>query len=87
MLTAPAVEGGIAVLGSLLIGVPVGIGLSVLAVRVLGLFVTLPPPLVVLPTGALASLAVFMIVMSAVALGVALRRVARQDAAPVLREP
>jgi putative ABC transport system permease protein len=87
VLTAPAVEGGIAVLGSLLIGVPVGIGLSILAVRVLGLFFTLPPPLVVLPTGALASLAAFMIAMSAVALGVALRRVARQDAAPVLREP
>jgi putative ABC transport system permease protein len=87
VLTAPAVEGAIAVLGSLIIGVPVGIGLSILAVRVLGLFFTLPPPLLVLPTGALASLAVFMIVMSAVALGVALRRVARQDAAPILREP
>jgi hypothetical protein len=86
-LTAPALEGGIAVLGSLAIGVPVGIGLSVVAVRVLGLFFTLPPPLVVLPRGALVSLAAFMIAMSAVALGVALRRVARQDAAPVLREP
>jgi putative ABC transport system permease protein len=61
--------------------------LSILAVRVLGLFFALPPPLLVLPTGALASLAVFMIVLSTVALGVALRRVARQDAAPILREP
>src|SRR5262249_17687230 len=87
VLTAPAVEGTIAVLGSLVVGVPVGVGLAILAVRVLGLFFLLPPPLFVLPTNAVLGLAASMIAMSAVALGVALRRVARQDAAPVLREP
>jgi putative ABC transport system permease protein len=87
VLTAPTVEGLIAVVGSLLVGMPVGIGLSVLSIRVLGLFFVLPPPLLVVPTNALAGLAAFMIATSAVALGIALRAVARQDAAPVLREP
>jgi putative ABC transport system permease protein len=41
-LTGPGVEGAVAVFGSLLIGVPVGIGLAVLSIRVLGLFFTLP---------------------------------------------
>jgi putative ABC transport system permease protein len=75
------------VVGSLLVGLPVGIGLSVLSIRVLGLFFVLPPPLLVVPANALAVLAAFMIATSAVALGVALRSVARQAAAPVLREP
>jgi len=87
VLTAPALEGLIAVVGSLVVGVPVGIGLSVLSVRVLGLFFVLPPPLVVVPVTAIAGLAGFMIATSAVALGFALRAVVRQDPAPVLREP
>ena len=41
------------VLGSLLIGVPVGLGLALLEVRVLSLFFALPPPLLTIPTGAL----------------------------------
>jgi putative ABC transport system permease protein len=86
VLTAPTIEGLIAVMGSLLVGMPVGIGLSVLGIRVLGLFFALPPPLVVVPIGALAGLAAFMIATSAVALAVTLRAVVRQDAAPVLRE-
>ena len=87
VLTAPALDGAIAVLGSLVIGVPIGIGLSILAIRVLGLFFTLPPPLVVLPGGQLAALAAVMIAASAVAMAAALRAVARQSAAQVLREP
>jgi putative ABC transport system permease protein len=87
VLTAPAVEGTIAVVGSLLIGVPIGVGLSILSIRILGLFFTLPPPLYVLPSGALLGLAALMVAMSAVAIGLALRSVARQDPAPVLREP
>jgi putative ABC transport system permease protein len=87
VLTAPLLEGAIAVLGSLAVGLPVGIGLAILTVRVLGLFFTLPPPLLVLPTGALAGLVAFMIVASALALAVVLRIVSRQNAAPALREP
>lgn len=87
VLAAPAIEGAVAVIGSLLIGMPIGIGLSIVAIRVLGLFFTLPPPLYVLPTDALASLAAVMVGMSVVAMGLALRSVARQEPAPVLREP
>jgi putative ABC transport system permease protein len=87
LLTGPSVEGAIAVLGSLLIGVPVGIGLSIVAIRVLGLFFTLAPPLLVLPGGALGTLAAAMVASSAVALGAALVTVTRQAAASVLREP
>jgi putative ABC transport system permease protein len=87
VLTGPALEGGIAVLGSLLIGVPVGLGLGVLAVRVLGLFFTLPPPLLSIPAGPLLGLVGFMIATSAVALGAALLAVTRIPAASMLREP
>ncbi len=87
VLTGPALEGGIAVLGSLLVGVPVGLGLAMLAVRVLGLFFTLPPPLLSVPVSALAGLAVLMIAASAVALGIALVAVTRVPVASVLREP
>ena len=41
-------------LGSLLIGVPVGLGLALLEVRVLSLFFALPSPLLTIPAGALA---------------------------------
>ncbi len=86
-LTPPAVEGAIAVLGSLLIGLPIGVGLAVLSIQVLGLFFTLPPPIVVLPGRALATLAGVTLGASLAALGVALWRVARQRPAAMLREP
>ncbi len=44
LATGPAQEGIVAVVGSLLIGLPLGLLLGILAVRVLGLFFTLPPP-------------------------------------------
>jgi len=87
VLTGPAIEGAIAVLGSLLVGVPVGLGLAVLTVRVLGLFFMLPPPLLSLPVGALAGLVVLMIAASPLALGIALVAVTRMQTASVLREP
>jgi putative ABC transport system permease protein len=58
-----------------------------LSVRVLGLFFTLPPPVVVLPGEQLGGLALLMVATSAVVTGFALRAVARQPAAQVLREP
>jgi putative ABC transport system permease protein len=87
ILTPPAQEGIIAVLASLAIGVPVGVGLGVLAVRVLGLFFVLPPPLVTVPVGTLAAFAALIVAASAVALAGALAAVNRVQAAPVLREP
>lgn len=87
LLTGPALEGALAVLGSLAIGLPVGIGLGVLAVRVLGLCFTLPPPVVTIPAGSLAVLAVMVVAVSAIALALALRRVSDTEVASTLREP
>jgi putative ABC transport system permease protein len=86
ILMAPAIEGVIAVLGSIAIGVPLGLGLGVLAVRILGLFFTLPPPLLSVPAGTLAALIGFMVLASGVALAGALIAVNRVRSATVLRE-
>jgi putative ABC transport system permease protein len=86
-LTGPAQEGAIAVLGSLAIGVPVGLGLATLSVRVLGLFFTLPPPLLVVSAGPLAAFVLLVVGASALALGAALVTVNRLGIATVLREP
>jgi putative ABC transport system permease protein len=87
LITAPAVESGVAVLASLVIGMPIGIGIGMVSIRVLGLFFTLPPPLVVVPGVQLAALAALMVAVSAVAIGATLARIARQATASVLREP
>ncbi len=87
ILTGPVLEGAVAGVGSLAIGVPVGIGLGILAVRVLRLFFTLPPPLVAVPAGQIASLALFMLGASAVALGAALVAIDRTRLAAILKGP
>jgi putative ABC transport system permease protein len=87
ILTGPVLEGGIAGLGSLAIGVPIGIGLSILAVQILRLFFTLPPPLVTVPAGQLVGLALFMLGASAVALGAALVAIDRVELAAILNGP
>jgi putative ABC transport system permease protein len=81
LLTSPAEEGAIAALGSVLIGVPVGVALGALAVRVLQLFFTLPPPVATVPAGTLAALVVGVAAASALALGAALVSVTRVTAA------
>lgn len=86
ILTGPALEGIIVVLGSLSIGVPVGLGLGILAVRVLGLFFTVAPPLLTIPAGGLITVALFMVIASTVALAAALVAVSRVRVASVLRE-
>ncbi|MEP6689272.1 MAG: FtsX-like permease family protein, partial [Gemmatimonadales bacterium] len=83
----PAQEGAAAVLGSIAIGVPVGLGLGVLSVRILGLFFTLPPSLLTLPLGKLIGFVLLMAVISAVALSGALFTASRVNAAATLREP
>jgi putative ABC transport system permease protein len=86
VVTTPLVEGAIAVLGGLAIGIPVGLGLAVLNIHILALFFTLPPPLLVVSDRALGALAAVVVLTSAVALAIVLHRVARQPAATVLRE-
>jgi putative ABC transport system permease protein len=85
MITPPAQEGAIAVGGSVLLGVPIGVGLAVLSVRTLNLFFTLPPPFVSVPAGSLALFALLTTATSAVAIGVALAAITRIHAARVLR--
>jgi putative ABC transport system permease protein len=86
-LAGPAVEGATVTLGSLVVGIPIGLGLGVLAVRVLPLFFTLPPPLVAVPGVGTVALAGLVLVLSAGALGMALASVTRPGAEEVLREP
>ncbi|MEP6526674.1 MAG: FtsX-like permease family protein, partial [Nocardioidaceae bacterium] len=82
-----AVEGGLAIAGSLLFGIPLGLLLGTLAVRVLGLFFTLPPPLLAVPVWTLVGLGALVVTASAAAMTVALRAVTRVRSAVVLREP
>ena len=85
ILLAPALEAGVAVLGSIAIGVPVGLGLGVLAVRILGLFFTLPPPLLVVPVEGMVALVVGVVGASVVALSLTLLVVSRGRVAAALR--
>jgi putative ABC transport system permease protein len=87
LIAGPAAEGVLVVLGSMLIGVPVGLGLALLEVRVLSLFFALPPPLLTIPTGALSVFIVFMAMTSTIAIAAALAAVTRVRPASVLREP
>ena len=87
LLTGPLLEGASVALGSLLIGIPVGLGLGMLSVRVLGLFFALEPPILTLPWGGLAALTLFMITASALALAYALTLAGRAELTSVLREP
>lgn len=87
LMTGPAQEGVVAVLGSLVIGLPLGLLLAMLAVRVLGLFFTLPPPLVSVPAVTLVGFVALMVLASAVALGTSLLAVRRIGASSTLREP
>jgi putative ABC transport system permease protein len=87
VLMGPASEGVLVVLGSLLIGVPVGLGLALLEVRVLALFFSLPPPLLTVPAGSLVGFMVFMLMPSGIAMAAALAAVTRVQPASVLREP
>jgi len=86
VITAPVVESAVAVLGGLVLGIPIGLGLGLLTIRILALFFTLPPPLLVVPTGAIVALAAVVLLTSSVALTLALVRVARQSPASVLRD-
>ena len=86
VVTGPLLEGSLTTVGSLLIGLPLGVLLSILSVRVLGLFFNLPPPVVSVPILPLVALAGAVVALSAVTLGLALRRVSGLNVAPLLRD-
>jgi putative ABC transport system permease protein len=86
MLTGPVQEGAVAVLGSLVVGVPVGLGLSVLAVRVLGLFFVLPPPLLAVSAPELIGFVALVAATSVLGFATALISAVRAQPAAVLRE-
>jgi len=87
LLASPAAEGGITIAASLLIGVPLGLALSIISVRVLGIFFVLPPPLVIVPVGTVLAFVAVMLAASAAVMAVALRAVTRVSVATTLREP
>jgi putative ABC transport system permease protein len=86
-LLGPALEGAVAAVGSVILGIPVGVGLGMLAVRVLGGFFVLPPPLVSIPFLRIAGLAGLVLLAAWAALTFALGRLRRVNVAEVLREP
>jgi putative ABC transport system permease protein len=86
LLASPAAEGGITIAASLLIGVPLGLVLSIISVRVLGIFFVLPPPLVTVPVGTVLVFVAVMLAASAAVMAVALRAVLRVSVATTLRE-
>ena len=87
VLAGPLLEGSVAAIGSLVLGVPVGIGLGIIAIRVLNLFFALPPPLVVVPSVQIIALTALVVTASALALGIALLGIRRRGVAAVPREP
>lgn len=86
LLTGPGLEGAIAIVGSPVLGVPLGLGLAVLAVRVLGFFFAVPPPVLAVAPAPLAAFVLLVVLTSAAALAGALVAVTRVAAATVLRE-
>jgi putative ABC transport system permease protein len=87
VVAGPLAEGVVAIVGSLAVGVPLGLGLTALSVRVLGLFFVLPPPLLAVSPAALGAFVLAVAAISGTALAVALTAVARAAPAAVLREP
>lgn len=86
VITPTAVEGGLVVVGQLGFGIPLGLLLGALAVRVLRLFFSLPPAWLTVPRWPLVGLVLVVSVASTVAAGIALLPVIRIQPARVLRE-
>ncbi|MDQ6649158.1 MAG: FtsX-like permease family protein [Actinomycetota bacterium] len=86
VLVPPALEGVVTVAASVLIGVPVGIGMAMISVRVLNPLFTLRPPLIRIDGFGLAALVAGVLVATALALLTSLITVARLRTVSVLRE-
>ena len=80
------VEGAVAVLGGLLIGIPVGLGVGILTVRILLSSSPCRPRCSSSRPARAAALAAVVVLGSVVALTLALMRVSHQSAASVLRD-
>lgn len=85
--SGPARESAVVVLAALAIGVPVGLGLAMVSVRILGLFFTLQPPLLTVPVPTLGAFAAVTVAGSAVAIAAAVVAIGRVTPATTLREP
>jgi putative ABC transport system permease protein len=86
VLVPPAVEGVATVTASVALGVPVGIGMAMISVRVLNPLFSLGPPLISIDGAALAGLLAGVIAATALALIASLGTVARLRTVSVLRE-
>jgi putative ABC transport system permease protein len=86
MLVGTAVEGAAAVLGSLVVGIPIGLALALLAVRVLGGFFVLPPPLLSVPVLGIMALVALVLVTTGLAFFATLERLRRSNLSGLLRE-
>ena len=86
VLVPPAVEGLATVAASIILGVPVGIGMAIISARILNPLFTLRPPLIRVDPVALTALIVGVIAAAAVALVASLVGVARLRTVSVLRE-
>jgi putative ABC transport system permease protein len=73
MLVATAVEGAAAVLGTLIVGIPIGLALALLAVRVLGASSSYPPATSV-PVFDLTALVALVLLTTGAAFFIALER-------------
>ncbi len=85
LLTGPAQEGIGVILGSLVLGVPIGLALAALSSWVLALFFLQPPPLLAVPTGWLGALLLLVAGGAGAALAATLVVVARDRPARTLR--
>jgi putative ABC transport system permease protein len=76
---------GAVLLASVLLGVPLGIGLGIVAVRVMPLFFLLPPPLATVPWRPLLAISGPVVLTGAVLTLAALRSALRSEPARLLR--
>jgi putative ABC transport system permease protein len=86
MLVGTAVEGAAAVVGSLVVGIPIGLALALLAVRVLGGFFVLPPPLLCVPVLDITALVALVLLTTGAAFFIALEQLRRSNLGGLLRE-
>ena len=86
VLSSPALEAVSTLAVSLVVGIPLGLGMTTVTNRVLALLFSLPAPLLRVPGARLALLVVLVAGASALSLAAALAAVARLRPAAVLRE-
>lgn len=86
VLVPPAAEGAVTLAVSVLLGMPIGLGMTAIATGVLAPLFTIKPPLVSVPSVPLTLLALAVVAAGGVTLAAALAVVARLRTVAVLRE-